>query len=108
MNAELAGTLKNRARIERRVGNRGALAGAVGKYVYAGDCWVSLTPIAPGPQESAEALSAMPRWRVSLRKREGIDLETRLVWKGRYLAVRAVQSDPRDPSQLMLTCEEAR
>jgi head-tail adaptor len=50
----------------------------------------------------------LPRWAVTLRKREGIGPDTRLVWRGRFLAVRGVLSDPRDPSRLVLTCEEMR
>lgn len=108
MNAELAGILKERVLIETRVGNRDTLAGAVGKYVYAGEAWAALTPIAPGALESGDALSALPRWRVTLRKREGIDLQTRFIWRNKFLAVRTVQADPRDASQMTLICEEAR
>ena len=53
-------------------------------------------------------MSAMPRWQVTMRKREGIDLRTRLVWRGRFLGVRTIVSDPRDPARMVLTCEEAR
>jgi hypothetical protein len=50
----------------------------------------------------------LPRWQVTMRKREGIDLKTRLVWRGRFLGVRSVVSDPRDPARMVLTCQEKR
>jgi hypothetical protein len=53
-------------------------------------------------------LSAMPRWQVTMRKREGIDPRVRLTWRGKYLAVRQVVSDPREPAYLIATCEEVR
>jgi head-tail adaptor len=45
---------------------------------------------------------------VIMRKREGVGLSTRLAWRGKYLAVRAVLSDPVTPAQMRLTCEEVR
>ena len=31
-----------------------------------------------------------------------------VVWRGRFLGVRNIISDPRDPARMVLTCEEAR
>jgi hypothetical protein len=45
---------------------------------------------------------------VTLRKREGLDPSCRLTWRGKYLAVRAVISDPQMPERMVLTCEELR
>ena len=108
MSGGLAGTLRERATIERRLGNRDALAGATGRYAYDGAAWVAVTPLIPADLTQADSLSALPRWQVTMRKREGIDLRTRLVWRGRFLGVRGIVSDPRDPARMVLTCEEAR
>lgn len=105
---EFAGTLRERVTIEQRLGNRDALGAAVGAYAYNGQAWAAVSPLIPADLAVADSLSAMPRWHVTMRKREGIDLRTRLVWRGRFLTVRAVVSDPRDPSRMVLTCEEKR
>jgi head-tail adaptor len=105
---ELSGALRERVIIERRLGNRDTLGGATGRYAYEGAAWVAVSPLIPASLTAADALSAMPRWQVTMRKREGVDLKTRLVWRGRYLGVRGCISDPRDPARMVLTCEEAR
>jgi len=108
VSGELAGILKERVAIETRLGTRDSIAGATGKYAYCGEAWASLMPAAPGAQERGDALSAMPRWKVTMRKREGIGLNTRLIWRRKYLGIRAVKSDPREPAFMVLTCEELR
>jgi head-tail adaptor len=105
---EFAGALRERVTIERRLGNRDALGGAIGNYAYDGAAWVAVSPFIPADLAVADALSAKPRWQVTMRKRDGIDLRTRLVWRGRFLGVRGVISDPRNPAQMVLTCEEVR
>jgi head-tail adaptor len=105
---EFAGTLRERVVIETRLGDRDNKAGATGRYSHDGEAWVALMPMMPANLTSASALSAMPRWQVTIRKREGLGLSTRLTWRGKYLAVRGVLSDPRQPAQLLLTCEEVR
>jgi head-tail adaptor len=105
---EFAGALRERVTIERRLGNRDALGGANGRYAYEGAAWVAVSPLIPADLNLADSLSFMPRWQVTMRKREGVDPKTRLIWRGRYLGVRGVVSDPRNPAQMVLTCEESR
>ena len=105
---ELSGTLRERVTLERRLGNRDALGRAVGAYAYDGAAWAAVSPLIPAGLAVADSLSALPRWQVTMRKREGVDLKTRLVWRGRFLSVRGVISDPRDPARMVLTCEEKR
>lgn len=105
---ELSGTLRERVTLERRLGNRDALGGAVGAYAYEGAVWAAVSPLIPADLTAADSVSALPRWQVTMRKREGVDLKTRLVWRGRFLGVRAVVSDPRDPARMVLTCQEKR
>ena len=105
---ELSGSLRERVTLERRLGNRDALGGAVGAYAYDGAAWAAVSPLIPADLTVADSLSALPRWQVTMRKREGVDLKTRLVWRGRFLGVRSVISDPRDPARMVLTCQEKR
>jgi head-tail adaptor len=108
MIGEFAGTLRERVIIETRLGNRDQLASASGRYMFSGEAWVSMMPLIPAALTQADSLSAMPRWQVTMRKREGIDPRVRLTWRGKYLAVRQVATDPREPAQMVLTCEEVR
>ena len=108
MSGEFAGALRERVTIERRLGDRDAIAGATGRHVHDGAAWVAITPLDPGVMTVGGALSAMPRWRVTMRKREGMGPWTRLVWRGRYLAVRSVISNPQRPERMDLTCDELR
>jgi head-tail adaptor len=108
MSGEFAGRLRERVLIEQRRGNRDLVAAATGSYAYAGEAWAALMPMMPGDLVQAGALSALPRWQVTMRKREGIGPGTRLTWRRKYLAVRGVVNDPREPAQIVLTCEEVR
>jgi head-tail adaptor len=108
MNGEFAGTLRERVVIETRLSTRDSRAGTVGNYRYDGEAWAAVSPLMPADLTRADALSALPRWQVTLRKREGLGLSTRLTWRGKYLAVRGAHSDPQTPAQMRLTCEEVR
>jgi head-tail adaptor len=106
--SEFAGTLRERVVLETRLEAWDARGGATGKYSYDGVAWASLMPLIPADLARADALSAVPRWQVTIRKREGVGMRTRLTWRGKYLAVRGLVSDPSQPAQLVLTCEEVR
>jgi SPP1 family predicted phage head-tail adaptor len=108
MSAEFAGTLREHIVIETRMSTRDSRAGAVGNCRYDGQAWAAVSPLMPADLTQADALSALPRWRVTIRKREGVGLSTRLTWRGKYLAVRMAISDPQTPAQMHLTCEEVR
>jgi head-tail adaptor len=105
---EFAGALRERISFERRSDERDLLAGARGKWRYDGAAWAAVTPLGIGDAVEADALSALPRWRVTIRKREGIDPASRIIWRGRYLKVRGVESDPREPAQMILSTQEQR
>lgn len=105
---EFAGALRERISFERRSDERDLLAGARGKWRYDGAAWAAVTPLGAGDPVEADSLSALPRWRIIIRKREGIDLSSRIVWRGRYLRVRSAESDPREPAQMILIAQEQR
>jgi head-tail adaptor len=108
MTGEFAGALRERITIEQRLGNRDLIGGATGRYMYDGAAWAAVSPLMPVQLVAADNLSALPRWQVTMRKREGIGLQTRFVWRTKFLCVRGLISDPRDPSRMNLTCEEVR
>ncbi len=106
MSAELAGALRERVTIESRLNQRDVIAGRIAGWSYDGAAWAAVSPIVPGDFNLADSLRNRPRWAVTMRKREGITQRTRLVWRGRFLNVRAVESDPREPAHMVLRCEE--
>ena len=108
MSAEFSGSLRERISIERRESARDLKAGATGRYLYDGAAWASVVPLVPASLTAADSVSALPRWRVTMRKREGISPATRLVWRGRFLVVRGVDCDPRTPGFMTLTTDEVR
>ncbi len=108
MSGEFAGTLRERIIVENRIGNRDGYAGAVGTYRNDGQAWAAVSPLGPSDLTRADALSARPRWQVTMRKREGLGMGTRLTWRGKYLAVRSLASDPSFPARMQLVCEEVR
>jgi head-tail adaptor len=83
MSNEFAGALRERVSIEHRLGNRDLLGGATGRYMYDGACWAAVSPLIPADLAAADSFSALPRWQVTMRKRERISPCTRLVWRGR-------------------------
>jgi head-tail adaptor len=105
---EFAGALRERIAFERRSDARDLLSGARGKWRYDGAAWAAVTPLGSGDVVEADSLSALPRWRVIVRKRDSVDPSSRIVWRGRYLRVRSVESDPREPAQMILTTQEQR
>ncbi len=108
MSGEFAGTLRERVGIEKRLGDRDQLAGATGSYLYKGVAAASVMPLIDAGLVEAQSLSAMPRWNVTMRKRDDMSQKIRLTWRGKYLAVKSLHSDPREPAQMVLTCEEIR
>ena len=70
--SEFAGTLRERVVLETRLDARDARGGATGKYSYDGVAWAALMPLVPGDLARADALSALSRWQVTMRKREGV------------------------------------
>ena len=107
--SEFAGALRERIVIEqRRDQGRDPGGGTRVKWDYDGAVWAAVAPLIPADLIAGDVLSALPRWQVTMRKREGISPATRIVWRGRYLKIRSVESDPRTPAQMILTTEEQR
>ena len=54
------------------------------------------------------ALSAMPRFRVTIRNREGVAIDQRINWRGKLMMVRQMLDDPRERDRIVMRCEEVR
>ena len=108
MSGEFAGTLNERVLIERPVASRNALGLQEYGWETVCRCLASVVLEGVGPESEAMALSAMPRFRVTIRKRDGIALDQRVNWKGKLMMIRQFLADPKTQDRLALRCEEVR
>jgi head-tail adaptor len=108
MKAGFAGALAQRIAIERRDEGADALGGADGGWTPVASCWAAIAPGGAPEIVAADALSAMPRWSVTVRS--GVDVlpGDRINWKGRMMAVRRIEADPRTPDRMTMMAEENR
>lgn len=108
MSSEFAGSLNERILIERTVASRNALGLQQYGWESLCRCLASVVLEGVGPESEAMALSAMPRFRVTIRRRDGIAIDQRVSWKGRLMMIRQLLDDPKTPDRITLRCEEVR
>ena len=108
MSGEFAGTLKERILIERPTTERTAMGLHTSGWETVARCLAAIEPEGVGPEAEAQALSAMPRFRVSIRWREGVAIDQRITWGSRLLMIRQLLDDPRRKERIAMRCEEVR
>lgn len=108
MSSEFAGTLSERITIERAIATRDAMGRQDSGWEPVCSCLASVISDGVGAESEGQALSAMPRFRVTIRARDGIAIDQRVTWRGRRLMVRQVLDDPRAKDRIALRCEEVR
>ena len=106
--SEFAGTLRERIIIEQPISVRNEMGLQEPGWEEVCRCLASVTLDSVGAQAEGQALSAMPRFRVTIRWREGIALGQRVTWNGRKLMVRQLLDDPRAKDRIAMRCEEVR
>jgi head-tail adaptor len=105
---EFAGTLRQRIRIERPVATRTPTGVQESGWEPVASCLAAVELEGVGPESEAMALSAMPKLRVTIRRRERVAIDQRVRWGARTLLIRQLLDDPRYADRLVLRCEEAR
>ena len=108
MSGEFAGTLKQRIRVERPVDLRTGSGLQQAGWERVCECLAAIVAEGAGPEAEAQALSAMPRFKVTIRWREGISLGQRVIWGERAMLVKQRIDDPATPDRILLRCEEMR
>jgi head-tail adaptor len=108
MSNEFAGTLRERILIERPISTRNAMGLQEPGWEEVCRCLASIVLETVGPEAEAQALSAMPKYRVTIRARDGIALDQRITWNGRVMMVRQLLDDPRVRDRIAMRCEEVR
>ena len=106
--SEFAGTLMQRVRIEQPASLRTASGLQVAGWEEVASCLAEVVPEGVGAEAEGQALSAMPRFRVTIRTRDGIAVGQRVKWRGRSMLVRQRIDDPRMPDRILMRCEEVR
>ena len=108
MSPEFAGTLRERVVIERPISLRNAMGLQEPGWEEVCRCLASVMLESVGAESEGQALSSMPRYRVTVRWREGIALDQRVSWGERKLMVRQLLDDPRAKDRIAMRCEEVR
>nr|WP_310523983.1 head-tail adaptor protein [Polymorphobacter sp.] len=106
---ELSGALNERVAIEAWVDLRDDAGASAGYWQARGAVFAAVVPdggASLGSRVEGEARRSRRRWRVTLRAPVDVRLTSRLIWEGQYLAVLAVERDPRRPERVLLRCEE--
>jgi head-tail adaptor len=106
--SEFAGTLRERIAIERPVGTRTPMGVQQSEWEPVCRCLASVVLEGAGAESEAQALSAMPRFRVTIRQRDGVAIDQRIKWNKRVLMIRQLLGDPRDKDRIVMRCEEVR
>ena len=106
--SEFAGTLKERIIIERPADLRTASGLQTAAWEPVARCLAAIVAEGVGPEAEAQTLSAMPRYRVTIRRRDGIEVGQRVMWGQRAMLVKQRIDDPKLPDRILLKCEEVR
>ena len=106
--SEFAGTLRERIHIDRPTTTRTPTGVQESGWDQVAACLAAIQLEGVGPESEGQALSAMPRLRVTIRRRDSIGIDYRVRWGTRVLMIRQLLDDPRFPDRLVLRCEEVR
>lgn len=106
--SEFAGTLRERIVIERPVSVRNEMGLQQPGWEELCRCLASVALESVGAESEGQALSAMARFRIAIRRREGVALDQRISWNGRYFMVRQLLDDPRTKDRIVMRCDEVR
>jgi head-tail adaptor len=106
--SEFAGTLNERVRIEAPVAERTPMGVQAAGWEEVARCLAMIVAEGSGAESEGQALSAMARFRVTIRARDGIAVGQRVAWRGRRLLIRQRVDDPRLADRIVLRCEEMR
>ena len=101
---ELTGFLTEIIAIDRFVESRDGSGASAGAWLAAGSAWAAVVPDGRGGSEG-EARRSRRRWRITVRAPTRAELTSRVIWRGDWLNVLAIEGDPRTPDRVTLLCE---
>ncbi len=106
--SEFAGALRERIIIERPVALRTATGLQEAGFETVARCLAQVEAEGVGAEAEGMALSAMGRFRITIRPRDEVKVGMRVRWGARLLAIRQRIDNPRARDRLVLKCEEVR
>lgn len=106
MSDEFAGTLSEHIVIERRSALRDGLGLRQQIWELVCRCRASVRPDGFGAASQGEAASALPKYRITIRPRDGIAIDQRISWGQRKMLVRQLVDDPAAKDRIEMRCEE--
>lgn len=106
--SEFAGRLDQRIELWERSPERSETGSSSEELRLVLRCHAAITAEGGGAAVEAMTMSAMPRFRVTVRTRAEIAVGQEVRWRGRALQVRQLVDDSLLPDRLVLHCEEQR
>jgi head-tail adaptor len=106
--SEFAGSLRERIELWTRTPVRLATGASSDDMNLTGSCLAAITSEGVGAANEAMSVSAMPRFRVTIRSQAGVMIDQQVRWRGKRLIVRQIVEDPALPDRMVLRCEEQR
>lgn len=106
--SEFAGRLRERIVIEKPSEVRTTTGFRTEGWERLASCWGAIEQDGVGSEAAAMAVSAMPRFRVTVRARDDLAIGQRVRWGKRTLAMRQLLANPLQPDRMVLKCEEER
>ena len=71
-----------------------------------GEVWAEMIPLRGGEALERQVLAATQLWKVTIRWRDDVTVEQRVVFEGRPMNIRAAQDPDGRRFELVMTCEE--
>lgn len=106
--SEFAGSLNQRIELWERSRDRLATGASSEEMRLVLRCLAAIVSEGTGAANEAMSVSAMQRFRITVRKQVGFAIDQQVRWRGRRLVVRQVVDDPMLVDRLVLRCEEQR
>lgn len=106
--SEFAGKLTQRVELWARSQERLETGASSEEMNLVFSCLAEIVAEGAGSPDEAMSVSAMPRYRVTVRRQDGFSVDQQVRWRGRRLIIRQIADNPLLPDRLVLRCEEQR
>jgi SPP1 family predicted phage head-tail adaptor len=106
--SEFAGSLNQRIEIWERSPQRLSTGASSEEMKSVLSCLAAIVAEGNGAASEAMSVSAMPKFRLTIRKHPEIAIDQQVRWRGKRLAIRQIVDNPLLSDRLVLRCEEQR
>jgi head-tail adaptor len=106
--SEFAGRLTQRVELWARSAFRSETGVSSEEMSLMLNCLADIVAEGAGAADEAMSVSAMPRYRVTVRRQSEFAVDQQIRWRGRRLLIWQIVDDPKLPDRLVLRCEEQR